>query len=76
LRSFLAHKNLLFFSIIIIEKEVLVANELGISKHRKSGHVVNNKHFTGKKGSKNKKKQKLTAKQKRMKRNTHINKYI
>ena len=52
-----------------------MANQ-GMSKHRKSGHTVNGNHFTGtakKKGSK--RKQRLTVKQKKRKRGTHINKY-
>jgi len=52
---------------------------LGMSKHRKSGHSHNNSHFTGKKTrmtayNKNRK-QKLTVKQKKEKRGSHINKY-
>ncbi len=52
---------------------------LGMSKHRKSGHAVNCNHFTGRKGTgaySLGRKQKLTAKQKRAKKNTHKNKYI
>jgi hypothetical protein len=48
----------------------------GMSKHRKSGHSNNNNHFTGpskKKGTP--RKQKLTLKQKLMKRRSHVNKY-
>ena len=49
---------------------------LGISKHRNSGHPVNNNHFTGKKKkSRTPRKHRLTRKQKLMKRRTHKNKY-
>ena len=49
---------------------------LGMSKHRKSGRSINCTHFTGKKSSNPKRKQKLTSKQKRKKRGTHIDKYV
>ncbi len=49
---------------------------MGMSKHRKSGHVHSNDHFTGiRKKNGTKRKQSLTRKQKLMKRRTHINKY-
>jgi len=49
---------------------------VGMRKHRRAGHTVNNNHFTGtarKNGTH--RKQKLTQRQKRMKRGTHVNKY-
>jgi hypothetical protein len=49
--------------------------ELGMSKHRKSGHSVNCNHFTGKKGSGTNRKQKKTRKQKRKNKGSHVNKY-
>ena len=48
---------------------------LGMSKHRKMGHVPNNNHFTGKKRSFQNRKQKLTMRQKKQNKGTHKNKY-
>ncbi|KKN47306.1 hypothetical protein LCGC14_0664110 [marine sediment metagenome] len=49
----------------------------GMSKHRTKGHSVNNNHFTGiKKKKGTSRKQALTALQKRLKRGTHVNKYV
>jgi hypothetical protein len=51
-------------------------NGLGMSKHRKMGHVPNGNHFRGpSKKTGSKRKQKLTMRQKRAKRHTHVNKY-
>lgn len=47
----------------------------GTAKHRKSGHSVNNSHFTGSKKSGTKRKRKTSRKQRRLKRRTHSNKY-
>lgn len=50
--------------------------KMGMSKHRKSGHVHNCHHFTGKKKKKGTtRKQKLTRRQKLMKHRTHKDKY-
>ena len=50
---------------------------MGIQKHRKSGKVPNNKHFTGKKAGKQRKRKGkgLNKKTRRKKRGTHKNKY-
>ena len=49
---------------------------MSMKKHARSGHTVNCNHFTGKiKKKGTKRKQKLSMKQKRAKRRTHVNKY-
>ena len=49
---------------------------MGMSKHRKSGHVHNSSHFTGlSKQNGSSRKQLLTRKQKLAKCRTHVNKY-
>ena len=48
---------------------------LGMSKHRKSGKVVNGKHFTGKRVGKKVRRAGLSRKQRRVKSRTHENKY-
>ena len=49
--------------------------EMGDHKHAISGYNANFMHFTGPKGSNTHRKNKSTIKQRRVKMNTHINKY-
>jgi hypothetical protein len=51
--------------------------ELGISKHRTSGHSPNIKHFTGKKSSKpvTRKGKGINKKERAQNRGSHVNKY-
>lgn len=49
---------------------------MGSHKHGVSGHCPNSFHFTGKRKSKSKRKNKTTIKQRRAKMNTHKNKYL
>jgi hypothetical protein len=48
---------------------------MGSHKHGTSGTVHTQQHFTGKQGSGAKRKRKLTRKQRRHNRGTHVNKY-
>lgn len=57
-------------------------SKMGMAKHRKSGHVCNANHFTGKKKkSQTRRKKKLdgkpslTRKQRKIKRRSRVNKY-
>ena len=49
--------------------------DIGMSKHRKSGHSVNNLHFTGLRGSDSVRKRKSTRKQRKLRQNTHVSKF-
>ena len=49
---------------------------IGMSKHRKSGKSVNEKHFTGKKGGKPVRRKGLSRKQRKINNGTHNNKYV
>lgn len=52
-----------------------MSSNIGLSKHRKSGKVHNQNHFTGKTGGKRIRRKGLTRKQRRLNRGTHINKF-
>lgn len=59
------------FDWILEEREEKKMTPLGMSKHRKSGHVHNSTHFTGKKRGSKKQKRKKKVKI----RHPHVNKY-
>ena len=52
-----------------------ISKEMGTSKHYKSGHTVNSKHFTGTKAGKRVRRKGLSRKERKLKRRKHINKY-
>jgi len=62
---------------MMIEKQrVGKPSRMGMKKHYKMGHTVNCNHFTGQKKSGTKRKNKSTRKQRRLRRGTHVNKYV
>ena len=51
------------------------SSNIGIAKHRISGHTVNSAHFTGPTKGKRIRRKGKSRKEKEMKRGTHVNKY-
>ncbi len=49
---------------------------MGMQKHRKSGVSVNHNHFTGTTKGKRIRRNGLTRKQRKLKRRTHVNKFL
>jgi len=55
---------------------VLIDMIMSMKKHARSGHTVNNNHFTGHQKTGTKRKRGSSRKQRKMNQGSHINKYV
>ena len=49
---------------------------MSMKKHARSGHTVNNNHFTGHQKTGTKRKRSSSRKQRKMNQGSHVNKYV